>query len=112
ASEWPKHRYLDTRFVRNQPFGDGTPARNMKDNKAKKGLIFMTLFRSATYKEDKYEEDAEKVAGFYREQGYVRVRVGNPEVKTLEDEKDGKTRWIELRIPVTEGPRYRVGDFK
>ncbi|PYR73608.1 MAG: hypothetical protein DMF87_25280 [Acidobacteria bacterium] len=110
--EGPKLRIRNIEFVGNQAFGDGTLARKMKDNKAKKGLIFMTLFRSATYKEDKYEEDAEKVAGFYREQGYVRVRVGNPEVKTLEDEKDGKTRWIELRIPVTEGPRYRVGDFK
>ncbi len=110
--EGPKLRIRDIEFVGNQAFSDGTLARKMKDNKAKNGLIFMTLFRSATYKEDKYEEDAEKVAGFYREQGYVRVRVGNPEVKTLTDEKDGKTRWIQLRIPVTEGPRYRVGDVK
>src|SRR5436853_3441115 len=110
--EGPKLRIRNIEFVGNQAFGDGTLARKMKDNKAKKGLIFMTLFRSATYKEDKYEEDAEKVAGFYREQGYVRVRVGNPEVRTVRDEKDGKTRWIKLTIPVTEGPRYRVGDFK
>ena len=60
-----------------------------------------------TYKEDKYAEDAEKVVGYYRDKGYLRVRVDNPEVKTLEDSKDKKTRFIELRIPVTEGPRYR-----
>jgi outer membrane protein insertion porin family len=111
-SEGPKLRIRDIEFVGNQAFSDRTLARKMKDNKSKEGLIFMTLFRSATYKEDKYEEDAERVAGFYREQGYVRARVGNPEVRTLRDEKDGKTRWIQLRIPVTEGPRYRVGDFK
>ena len=40
------------------------------------------------------------------------ARVGQPEVRTVSDEKDGKTRWIQLRIPVTEGPRYRVGDLK
>ena len=108
-ADGPKLRIRDIEFVGNQAFGDSTLSRKMKDNKAKKGLIFMTLFRSATYKEDKYEEDAEKVAAYYREQGYVRARVGNPEVRTLADEKDGKTRWIELRIPVTEGPRYRVG---
>ena len=34
-----------------------------------------------------------------------------PELKTLEDTKDGKTRWIELRIPVTEGTRYRIGEL-
>jgi outer membrane protein assembly factor BamA len=111
-SEGPKLRIRNIEFVGNQAFSDRALARKMKDNKAKKGLIFMTLFRSATYKEDKYEEDAEKVSGFYREQGYVRARVGNPEVRTVRDEKDGKTRWIDLRIPVTEGPRYRVGDFK
>jgi outer membrane protein insertion porin family len=111
-SEGPKLRIRDIEFVGNQAFSDRALARKMKENKAKKGLIFTTLFRSATYKEDRYEEDAEKVAGFYREQGYVRARVGNPEVRTVRDEKDGKTRWIQLRIPVTEGPRYRVGDFK
>jgi outer membrane protein insertion porin family len=111
-SEGPKLRIRNIEFVGNQAFSDSTLARKMKDNKAKKGLIFMTLFRSATYKEDKYEEDAEKVSGFYREQGYVRARVGNPEVRTVRDEKDGKTRWIDLRIPVTEGPRYRIGELK
>ena len=110
--EGPKLKIREIDFVGNKAYGDATLARKMKENKQKKGLIFMTLFRSATYKEDKYEDDAEKVAGFYREQGYVRVRVGNPEVKTVADEKDGKTRWIKLTIPVTEGPRYRVGDFK
>ena len=44
-------------------------------------------------------------------EGYVQARVGQPELKVLEDTKDGKTRWIQLRIPVTEGPRYRVGEF-
>src|SRR4051812_29269787 len=107
--EGPKLRIRDIQFIGNKAFGSGTLARKMKDNKAKKGLIFMTLFRGATYKEDKYEDDAEKIAAFYRERGYVRARVGNPEVKTLADEKDGKTRWVELRIPITEGPRYRIG---
>jgi outer membrane protein insertion porin family len=111
-SEGPKLRIRDIEFIGNKAFSDRTLARKMKDNKAKKGLIFMTLFRSATYKEDKYEEDAEKISGFYREEGYVRARVGQPEVRTVSDEKDGKTRWIQLRIPVTEGPRYRVGDLK
>ena len=52
------------------------------------------------------------MVGYYRDRGYLRVRVDNPEVKTLENSKDGKTRYVELRIPVTEGPRYKVGDVK
>ena len=108
-SEGPKLRIRSIDFIGNRAFSDRSLARRMKENKAKKGII--SIFRGATYKEDKYEADAEMVSGFYRERGYVRARVGNPEVKTLQDSKDGKTRWIELRIPVTEGPRYRVGDF-
>jgi outer membrane protein insertion porin family len=39
----------------------------------------------------------------------VAVRVGQPEVRTLDDSADGKTRYVQLRIPVFEGRRYRVG---
>ena len=56
-----------------------------------------------TYQEAKFEEDADKVVEFYRDQGYIAARVGQPELKVLEDSTDGKTRWIQLRIPVTEG---------
>jgi outer membrane protein insertion porin family len=82
----------------------------MKDTKAMSMLSWIT--QRGTYKEDKYAEDAEKVVAFYRDKGYLRVRVDNPEVRTLQDTKDGKTRFVELRIPVTEGPRYKVGEVK
>ncbi|MBI4476968.1 MAG: outer membrane protein assembly factor BamA [Acidobacteria bacterium] len=48
---------------------------------------------------------------YYRTKGYVTARVGEPEVKYLQDSGDQKTRWVQLRIPVDEGRRYRVGDF-
>ncbi len=48
---------------------------------------------------------------YYRDHGYVQAHVGAPELKVLEDSKDKKTRWIELRVPVTEGARYKVGEF-
>jgi hypothetical protein len=81
--EGPKLRIRNIDFIGNQAFGDGTLARKMKENKAKKGII--SLFRGATYKEDKYEADAEMVAAYYRQKGYVRAVVCNPEVKTLEN---------------------------
>ncbi len=48
---------------------------------------------------------------YYRDKGYISARVGQPEIKILQDEKDGKTRNIELKVPVTEGDRYRIGSF-
>ena len=35
----------------------------------------------------------------------------SPKLKVLRESKDGSTRWVELRIPVTEGPRYRMGEL-
>ena len=64
-----------------------------------------------TYQETKFDEDADKVVEYYRDQGYISARVGEPELKVVSDSDDKKTRWIELRIPITEGHRYRVGDF-
>ncbi len=64
-----------------------------------------------TYQENKFDEDAERVTEYYRDNGYVKAALGQPELKFLEDSGDKKTRWVELRIPVTEGQRYRVGDF-
>src|SRR4029453_9042202 len=43
--------------------------------------------------------------------GYVRAQVGQPQIETVKTSKDGKTRWIRLRIPVDEGERYKVGAF-
>ena len=109
-SEGPKYKIKNIDFVGNKQVGDGKLRKQMKDTKAMSWLSFIT--QKGTYKEDKYAEDAEKVVGYYRDNGYLRVRVDNPEVRTLENSKDGKTRYVELRIPVSEGPRYKVGDVK
>ena len=108
-SEGPKIKIRDLEFVGNQKVSDGALQRKMKENKPKGIISFIT--GTGTYKQDKFEEDAQKVVDFYRTQGYVRARVGQPELKVLENTKDGKTRWVQLRIPITEGPRYKVGSF-
>ncbi len=109
VSEGPKIRIREVDFVGNTAVGDGPLQRALKENKPKGMLSFIT--GGGTYKEDKFEEDAERVTQWYRNRGYARVRVGQPELKTLVDAKDGKTRWVQLRIPVTEGPRYKVSGF-
>jgi outer membrane protein insertion porin family len=108
--EGPKVRIRDVEFVGNQAISDGKLEGKMKENKAKGFFSFIT--GGGTYKEDKFAEDAEKVTEYYRERGYIAARIGNPELKVLEDSADKKARWIQLRIPVTEGERYRVGEFK
>ncbi len=99
----------DIEFVGNEAIGDGALKRQMKENK-ERNLI--NRFRSkGVYQQAKFEEDAESVRGLYREEGYIAARVGQPEIKTLETSADGKSRSVQLRIPVTEGRRYKVGKF-
>ncbi len=109
-NEGPKYKIRAIDFVGNKDVSDRKLRGKMKDTKAMAMWSFIT--QRGTYKEDKYAEDAEKVVGYYRDNGYLRVRVDNPEVRTILDTKDGKTRFVELRIPVTEGPRYKVGEVK
>jgi outer membrane translocation and assembly module TamA len=41
----------------------------------------------------------------------LQARVGQPEIKVLEDSTDGETRWVQLDVPIDEGPRYKIGEF-
>ena len=109
VSEGPKIKIREIDFVGNSAVGDGTLQRKLKENKPKGILSFIT--GGGTYKENEFEADADRIVEYYQNQGYVRARVGQPELKVLENTKDGKTRWVELRIPVTEGPRYRMGEL-
>jgi outer membrane protein insertion porin family len=109
VNEGPKIKIRKIDFTGNTAFSDGRLQRRLKENKPKGIISFIT--GSGTYKESEYEADIERVVEFYQNHGYARARVGQPELRTLENTKDGKTRWIELRIPVTEGPRYRFGEF-
>ena len=108
-AEGPKVKIRQIEFTGNQAISDGTLQRRMKANREQWAFSFLT--GRGTYQETKFEEDAERVLEYYRDNGYVRAQVGEPEVEVLADSKDKKTRWIELRIPVSEGNRYRVNSF-
>ncbi len=106
-TEGPKVKIRDVDFVGNSAVSDGKLSKRLKENKGPG--MFSFVLGSGTYKEDKFEEDADRVVEYYRDRGYIGVRVGQPDLKILEDSKDKTTRWVQLRIPITEGKRYRVG---
>jgi outer membrane protein insertion porin family len=109
-TEGPKVKIRALDFQGNKAVGDRKLGGKMKDNKAP-SRWFKWITGGGTYKEGKFEDDADKVVQYYRERGYVKAQVGQPGLKILEDAKDGKTRWVELEVPVTEGVRYKVGDI-
>jgi outer membrane protein insertion porin family len=116
--EGPKVKIRKVDFVGNTAISDGKLKRQMKENRERAGMSdafhFPQAFIAAiagrgTYSEPKFDEDAERVVAYYRDHGYLRANVGVPEVRVLSDSADKKNRYIELRIPVVEGPRYKVG---
>jgi len=107
--EGPKVKIRNIEFVGNQDLSDRALKRHMKQNKEQWFLSFIS--GRGTYQENKFDEDAERVTEFYRDNGYVKAVIGQPELKFLGDSGDKSTRFVELRVPVTEGKRYKIGSF-
>jgi outer membrane protein insertion porin family len=109
VTEGPKVAIRDVEFLGNRAVRDETLARAMEHNKAQ-GLLSV-LGKGGTYDATRFEEDADRIVAMYRNRGFITARVGQPDVRELDDSADGSTRWIQLRVPVTEGKQYRIGTF-
>ena len=107
--EGPQVKVRNINFNGNVEVSDRAIGRQMKGTKAYGWLSWVT--GKGKYQEAKFEEDAEKIVEYYRNKGYIAARVGQPEIKVLEDSTDGEVRWVQLDVPIDEGPRYKVGDL-
>jgi outer membrane protein insertion porin family len=107
--EGPRVKVKKIDFIGNKAASDGKLEGQMKSNKSE--WMWSWITGRGTYQAAKFEEDADKIVEYYRNEGYVMARVGQPELRYVEDSTDRRTRYVELRVPVTEGDRYRVGDF-
>jgi outer membrane protein insertion porin family len=108
-SEGPSVKIRKIDFIGNTAISDGALRHQMKATKQE--WFLSRLNGRGTYQETRFDEDAGRIVDFYQNRGYIRANVGAPEAKVVAESKDKKKRWIELRIPVTEGPRYKVGTF-
>ena len=107
--EGPKVMIRNIDFVGNRALSDGDLKGRMQKVKESWWLSWMT--GRGTYKEGEFEEDAEAIVAHYRNEGYIRATVGQPTIEYLELSEEGDTRAINLRIPVDEGERYRLGEL-
>jgi outer membrane protein insertion porin family len=105
----PKVEIAEIDFEGNKAFTDGKLRRQMKENHTKGWLGFIG---DATYHEAKFADDAERVSEFYKNHGYAGAQVGMAQSEVIRTSEDGKKRWIRLRVPVDEGPKYKVGTFE
>ncbi len=107
--EGPKVEVEEISFVGNSAYGDGKLRGQMENIKERWWLSWAT--GRGTYKPEEYEEDADRIVEFYRNEGYIGARVGQPELEYLDAPEDAEKRGLKLRIPVDEGERYRIGEL-
>ena len=65
--------------------------------------FFYWVTSSGLYKKELLEKDLEKISAFYYNRGYLKAKVGDPEVKHEGD-------WLYITIPIEEGVQYRMGE--
>jgi len=64
--------------------------------------LFSWFTDSGLLKRDMLSQDAARIGAFYNNNGYIDVKVGEPEVEQKEE-------WLYITIPLQEGARYMVG---
>src|SRR4030095_16602747 len=94
----------DIKFVGNAP----VPSRKLKGViETKKWWMFSWLTGSGRFKDDPFEDDMEKMRGYFREQGVLCVEI--PQDKVLFNYPAPNK--LVLVININEGRQYRLGEI-
>jgi len=96
--------YIKTiRFDGNRVF---TSRKLRKQIETKEKWFLSWITGAGTYKEEVLKNDVNRIADLYYNNGYINVKVGEPQVRLLPD-KSG----LEVTIGITEGDQFRTGDL-
>jgi outer membrane protein insertion porin family len=102
-TEGVKGYIKDIRFVGNKAFGKRKLKKSMQTKE--KGL-FWWLTKSGTLEMDALELDRNRIKSFYLDNGYVTVKVNEPEISLSKDKKS-----IIITIRIDEGDQYTLGSL-
>ncbi len=99
-------RLREIRFIGNENMADADLMEGFQ-TKPWGPMSFITRFwdNSGMYAEPIFYQDLEKAQRKYLDSGYIRARIGEPEVQFDE-------RGLRVNVPVEEGPRFRVGEIQ
>lgn len=106
----PKVHVSDISFVGNDNVSERSLKRQMRFTKER--WLFSFIGGRGTYRPFGFEQDADLLVAHYRNNGYIQAQVGQPELEYLDMSESGESRPVRLRIPVSEGERYRVGTLE
>jgi outer membrane protein insertion porin family len=66
--------------------------------------FFSFIASDDTFNRAHFEEDVQRLQAVYYDQGYLAVSVGTPRIELTPDR-----RYIDISIPIEEGPRFKIG---
>ncbi len=101
ANEGELVRVQDIRFEGVEAFSERKLRRILG---TKKEWFFSFLTGAGLLNDDELTADVEKLGAFYYDQGYINVRIDEPDVERGED-------GLIVTFKVDEGPQYRVGEM-
>ncbi|MEP7304731.1 MAG: outer membrane protein assembly factor BamA [Acidobacteriota bacterium] len=109
--EGPKLKVTRVVFTGNRTVRSRVLLKQLKSTKPRAWWVPPFLHDADTYQDAKFDDDAALIQKYYRDHGYVTTSVGVPEFRRVSDDVRRRIRWIELRIPVSEGKQYQVGEL-
>lgn len=92
------------RFVGNRHLSGGDLRSIMQTGET--GL-FSFISNNDNFQDDRFDEDVNRLQAIYYDRGYLTMRVGTPRIELTPDR-----RFIDITIPVAEGPRFRIGRLR
>lgn len=102
-TESPKVKIDDVQFIGAEAFSQ---RKLRKAIKTRRVWMFSWLTGSGVLKDEQFDEDKEKLADFYRDEGYIDF-----EIKDIKIEQISPKRMV-IKFYVVEGRRYRVGSIE
>jgi outer membrane protein insertion porin family len=69
--------------------------------------FFSFLTNNDNFQQDHFDEDQTRLAATYYDRGFLQIHVGTPRIELTADR-----RYIDITIPLTEGPRFRLGHIR
>jgi outer membrane protein insertion porin family len=88
------------RFVGNDKISDHELHTVMQTNEMN---VFSFVSSSDRYKRDIFDEDLNRLHALYYDHGYLTVEMGEPRIELTSDH-----RYVDVTVPIKEGPRFRV----
>ncbi len=97
--EGEKNYIKEIKFIGNKNF-DSDDLEDVIESKKKDWLSWIT--ESGLMKQQMLTQDAARIGSFYNNQGFLEVKVGDPQI-------DQEGEWLYITFTIEEGRRYRVG---